>query len=212
MLGTLRTASARAALGAWRFPHRVSEHEDERRSHRRAGRLWQDGPSRLGPSSDIIDDRGHFDGVASLQHDARVLRVLTRARYLGGLRGHLRGGSERVLVYGTGGAAWPSVDHQFTSSNGVNTFVPAKDDIRGETAWGYQAGGGVEVRLGAHWSVSGEYYCSRVERQGRRDRTVSGPGAADQRVHPCERRRYRLAPRGSFEFETITPVGLSYRF
>ena len=57
-------------------------------------------------------------------------------------------GAGRYLLYGTGGLARASVEHTFTTSNAVNTFVPAGND----GVWGYQAGAGVEIRAGHWWS------------------------------------------------------------
>lgn len=142
-------------------------------------------------ATDIIDGVSAFSTTPAFDAFSRELT------YVGGLRGGVGGGNDRVLVYGTGGAAWGSVDHLFTSSNGVNTFVPAKDEIRSEVAWGYQAGGGIEVRLGRALERHRRVPVHELERRGRRDRTVPGSGARDQPVHPCERRRYRPPPRGS---------------
>ena len=71
-------------------------------------------------------------------------------------------------------------------------------------AWGYQAGGGIEVRLGAHWSVSGEYLFTSLN--DRVDGTVDGLRARRQRptLHPRERRRYPdLRREDRFEFEIL---------
>ena len=162
----------------------------------RAGYDWQMRGLVLGALVDV-STTDVIDGVSAFSTTPAFYAFSRELNYVGGLRGRLGGGSDRVLVYGTGGAAWGSVDHQFTSSNGVNTFVPAKDEIRSEMAWGYQAGGGIEVRRGRALARQRRVPVHELERQGRRDRTVSGPGAGDQPVHPCERRRYRPATRGS---------------
>ena len=176
----------------------------------RAGYDWQMGGLVFGALVDISATE-IIDGVSAFSTTPAFYAFSRELKYVGGLRGRLGGGSDRVLVYGTGGAAWGSVDHQFTSSNGVNTFVPAKDEIRSEMAWGYQAGGGIEVRLGAHWSVSGEYLFTSLN--DKVDGTVrsQGPAPATNPFILVNAAGTDLRREDRFEFETLR-VGLSYRF
>ena len=176
----------------------------------RAGYDWQKRGLVFGALVDI-STTDVSDGVSAFSTTPAFYAFSRELNYVGGLRGRLGGGSDRVLVYGTGGAAWASVDHRFTSSNGVNTFVPAKDEIRSEMAWGYQAGGGIEVRLGAHWRVSGEYLFTSVD--DKVDGTVrsQGPAPATNPFILVNAAGTDLRREDRFEFETIR-VGLSYRF
>ena len=176
----------------------------------RAGYDWQMGGLVFGALVDI-STTDVIDGVSAFSTTPAFYAFSRELKYVGGLRGRLGGGSDRVLVYGTGGAAWGSVDHQFTSSNGVNTFVPAKDEIRSEMAWGYQAGGGIEVRLGAHWSISGEYLFTSLN--DKVDGTVrsQGPAPATNPFILVNAAGTDLRREDRFEFETLR-VGLSYRF
>ena len=183
----------------------------------RAGYDWQKGGFVFGAlvdisMTDVIDGVSAFSTTPAFYAFSRDLKYVGGLRgRLGGLRGRLGGGSDRVLVYGTGGAAWGSVDHQFTSSNGVNTFVPAKDEIRSEIAWGYQAGGGIEVRLGAYWSVGGEYLFTSLNDEA--DGTVrsQGPAPATNAFILVNAAGTDLRREDRLEFETIR-VGISYRF
>ena len=176
----------------------------------RAGYDWQMRGLVFGALVDISTS-DVIDGVSAFSTTPAFYAFSRELKYVGGLRGRLGGGSHRVLVYGTGGAAWGSVDHQFTSSNGVNTFVPAKDEIRSEMAWGYQAGGGIEVRLGAHWSVSGEYLFTSLN--DKEDGTVrsQGPAPATNPFILVNAAGTDLRREDRFQFETLR-VGLSYRF
>ena len=187
------------------------EDEDGNDFGGRAGYDWQMGGFVIGALVDISATNDIIDGVSAFSTTPAFYAFSRELTYVGGLRGRVGGGSNRVLVYGTGGAAWGGVDHQFTSSNGVNTFVPAKDEIRSEMAWGYQAGGGVEVRLGSHWSVTGEYLFTSLD--DKEDGTVRSQGPA-----PATNPFILVNPAGTdlrredrFEFETLR-VGLSYRF
>lgn len=62
------------------------------------------------------------------------------------------------LPYATGGLARAKVDHSFSSTNTVNTFVPGDD---GKIS-GYQLGGGLERRMGA-MTVGVEYLYTRLD-------------------------------------------------
>src|SRR4029453_15927412 len=76
---------------------------------------------------------------------------ITPARYaftrelswLAALRARVGAGGGRFLVYATGGGVRGSIENTFATSNVVNTFVPSNHD----SAWGYQAGGGLEYRF-----------------------------------------------------------------
>ena len=176
----------------------------------RAGYDRQMGGLVLGALVDISTTEV-VDGVSAFSTTPAFYAFSRELKYVGGLRGRVGGGSDRILVYGTGGAAWGSVDHQFTSSNGVNTFVPTKDESRSATAWGYQAGGGIEVRLGAHWRVSGEYLFTSLN--DKVDGTVrsQGPAPATNPFILVNAAGTDLRREDRFEFETLR-AGLSYRF
>ena len=138
--------------------------------------------------------------------------------YVAAFRGRAGFGNSRVLVYGTGGAAWASVDQQFTTSNTVNTFVRSSessgdDDVAGtsQAAWGYQAGGGVEFRIGARWSVTGEYLFTSIDDRESSAVRSQGPAPATNpfiRVNPAGTDLQRSE---KFDFQNVK-FGLSYRF
>lgn len=66
---------------------------------------------------------------------------------------------EKTLFYATGGGAYAKIDSSFTTSNGANSFAVSGDDM----AWGWQAGGGVEQKLGNNFSIGLEYLYSRYD-------------------------------------------------
>lgn len=66
--------------------------------------------------------------------------------------GYTPGGG--VLFYATGGGSYARIEHSFTTTNTANSFTPNNDD---DMVWGYQAGGGAEIKLGAHLKLGMEY-------------------------------------------------------
>ncbi|HEY0622621.1 outer membrane protein [Sphingomonas sp.] len=74
----------------------------------------------------------------------------------------LRGGytvGPKTLLYATGGGAYAKIGHKFATSNTANSFEITGDD----NAWGWQAGGGLEQKLGRNFSVGVEYLYSRYD-------------------------------------------------
>ncbi|MFL9840956.1 hypothetical protein ABS767_08290 [Sphingomonas sp. ST-64] len=79
---------------------------------------------------------------------------------------------ESTLFYATGGGAYAKIDHSFSTSNGANSFAVTGDD----EAWGWQAGGGIEQKLGRNFSVGLEYLYSRYDDDD--SRVAVGQGTA----------------------------------
>lgn len=67
---------------------------------------------------------------------------------------------DSALFYGTGGISYAKIDQTFTTTNTANSFTQVND---GEMAWGYQAGGGVEVALSRGLSLGMEYLYSQYK-------------------------------------------------
>ena len=63
------------------------------------------------------------------------------------------------LPYVTGGYARAKVDHSFTTTNAVNTFVPRD----GGKISGFQFGGGLERRIGPNLTLGVEYLYTRLD-------------------------------------------------
>jgi outer membrane immunogenic protein len=59
-----------------------------------------------------------------------------------------------LMAYATGGAAWARIDYSASNNNGGGYITSA--DI-GHTAFGYTAGGGLELAITNCWSVRAEY-------------------------------------------------------
>lgn len=66
--------------------------------------------------------------------------------------------NSQTLFYGTGGVAYARVDHAFTTTNVTNSFTASDEE---DNVWGWQAGGGVEQKLGRNLSFGLEYLYNR---------------------------------------------------
>lgn len=128
--------------------------------------------------------------------------------YLASLRGRVGFGADRMLVYATGGVVSATVEHSFSTSNVVNTFV-----ARGTTerAWGFQGGGGIEFRIAPRVSVTGEYLFTRLDDEA--DATVrsQGPAPATNAFILVNAAGTDMQRSSGFEFQAIR-VGLNFRF
>ncbi|MBZ5700579.1 MAG: outer membrane beta-barrel protein [Acidobacteriia bacterium] len=63
--------------------------------------------------------------------------------------------SGRALVYGTAGLAMTNLNYQATFTDTYATAAESGGVNKTQTGWA--AGGGVEYRVGSHWSLTGEY-------------------------------------------------------
>ena len=62
-----------------------------------------------------------------------------------------------TLFYATGGATYGRIDNSFATTNTANSFTGRGDDM----SWGWQAGGGVEQKIGRNFSIGLEYLYTR---------------------------------------------------
>lgn len=85
-----------------------------------------------------------------------------------------------TLFYGTAGPGYARINRDFTSSQNTNQF-----EQRGKrNQWGLQAGGGVEQRLGEHFSIGLEYMFHQYKDDDFRVRAVSATGAVTPFTNP----------------------------
>ena len=186
------------------------EDEDGLDAGGRAGYDWQRGMLVVGALVDV-SRTDVTDGVSAFSTTPAFYAFSRELKAVGGLRGRIGVGNQRLLVYGTGGGAWGRIEHLFTTSNGVNTFVPGKDQPRTENSWGYQAGGGLEVRLGGRWSLTGEYLFTSLDDGDEGTVRSQGPAAATNPFILVNASGTDLQRSDRFEFQAVR-VGLSYRF
>jgi outer membrane immunogenic protein len=183
----------------------------------RAGYDWQVGRFVAGGLVDV-SRTDVTDNVTAFSTTPAFYAFTRRLDYSAGFRGRAGIASGRLLLYGTGGAAWARIGQRFTTSNAVNTFVAINQngdvDDEGfvsEGAWGYQAGGGAELRLVGRLTLNAEYLFSSFD--NREDSIVRSQGPA-----PATNAFILVNPGGTsfqrtdrFEFQSVR-VGVNVRF
>ncbi len=182
----------------------------------RVGYDWQRGHVVFGgladvSRTDVVDSATAFSITPAFYSFTRELNVVT------GLRGRVGFGSDRVLVYGTGGGAWGNVKQRFTTSNAVNTFVLSGDDAAddglgsSQSVWGYQAGAGLEFKFSGRWSMTGEYLFTSLDNREESGIRAQGPAPATNPFILANAAGTNFQRREPFEFHAVR-FGLSYRF
>lgn len=159
-----------------------------------------------------------IDGVTAFSTTPAFYSFARKLTYVVGVRGRVGVGIDRLLVYGTGGSAWGNIEQPFATSNRVNTFVATSQDDYADdgeaphkSVWGYQAGGGVEFRLAARWSLTGEYLFTSIDNRGASTIRAQGPAPATNPFILVNAAGTDLQRTEKFEFQAVR-AGLSYRF
>ena len=174
----------------------------------RAGYDWQNGALVYGLLGEIARG-GLTDSVTAFSTTPAFYTMRRELETSYALRGRVgfSFGDDRNLLYATAGYAWASVRNDFSTSNGVNTFVGNGDS----DASGAQYGMGYERRFGEAFTVGLEYLVSDFADEDYRVR-AQGPAAATNPfllVNPAGT-DFR---RGNDEFEVDSlRLTLNYRF
>ncbi len=114
--------------------------------------------------------------------------------------------SDSFMAYATGGVVFGDIDHSFTTTNGVNTFVLNDDDDN----IGYQIGAGAEYRLTDNISLSLEYLYTSFGDDDTTVRAAGGPVGATFVANNPLGTDFRVAD-DEFDYHTVM-VGVNYRF
>lgn len=112
------------------------------------------------------------DSVSAYSTTPAFYTMTRRLRDNAGLRARLGYDFGGTLIYGTGGGAWGKVRNSFTTSNVTNAFTTNGND----DAWGYKYGGGIEQKIGDHFSVGAQYMFTSLKDDGYR--VTAAPGTA----------------------------------
>ncbi|WP_290890638.1 outer membrane beta-barrel protein [Arenimonas sp.] len=174
----------------------------------RLGYDWQDGALVYGVLGEVARG-GLTDSVTAFSTTPAFYTMRRELETSYALRGRvgLSFGDDRNLLYATAGYAWASVRNDFSTSNGVNTFVANGDS----DASGAQVGLGYERRIGDAFSVGLEYLRTDFEDEDYRVR-AQGPAAATNPfllVNP-DGTDFRRS-NGDIEVESVR-LTLNYRF
>jgi outer membrane immunogenic protein len=172
----------------------------------RGGYDWQMGRIVFGGLGEIswMEQIGSVSAFSTTPAFYTFTREL---KWLGGFRGRAGYGAGRYLVYGTGGLAAAGVEHSFATSNVVNTFVPTGH----EDVWGYQAGAGLELRVGGRWSLGTEYLLTSLDDRDEFTVRVQGPAPATNPFILTNAAGTDLRRSDQFDFHTLRFTA-SYRF
>ena len=137
----------------------------------RIGYDWQSGGMVFGVLGEF--SRADIqDSVSGFSTTPARYTMNREVNYVTAVRGRLGFTADPVLVYATAGIAWADVEHDFTTSNGANSFTERGDD----SAQGYQLGAGVDWAMSDRMSFGAEYVWTELEDD---DYTVrAGPGSA----------------------------------
>jgi outer membrane immunogenic protein len=115
---------------------------------------WQRGPWVFGPAIDVS-----VSGVRGEHPGARFTGGLApesdrgEIKYLGTITGRVGRARGRALVFARAGAAWARTRYALEGYLAEGAELAADSMTR----WGWTVGGGLELRLAAHWSAAVEY-------------------------------------------------------
>jgi len=171
----------------------------------RLGYDWQFGNIVVGALGEysgnaIIDSVSAFSTTPARYTMTRELETVAALRLRGGFA------FSNLLVFATGGYAWAQIDHEFSTSNGVNTFTETDD---GE-ADGYQYGAGAEWAFTPRWRVGAEYIRTNLD-DGDYTVRASGPAPVDNPFILVNAAGTDFTrSNDEFEFDSVR-VTLSYR-
>jgi outer membrane immunogenic protein len=108
----------------------------------------------------VIGLEGTVDGASS---DTTVfdpfsgIAVRSRADVQGSIRGRLGVAFDRILIYGTGGAAFAEVKNDYTDTFGTFTGLAGTLEGISKTRSGWTVGGGFAYAITNNWSIGAEY-------------------------------------------------------
>lgn len=152
------------------------------------------------------------DGVSAFSTTPASYTFTRTLEMLAGVRGRIGIGGERMMAYGTGGIAWGWVEQRFSSSNTVNRFVAiSRDDSDTQRADGYQAGGGVEFRLGERVGLGAEYLFTSLDDRDDAVIRAQGPAPATNPFILVNGQGTDLRRSERFDIQSLR-LTLSYRF
>jgi outer membrane immunogenic protein len=129
----------------------------------------------------VIGLEGTVDGSSLTGTRTSVTGVTMRIRTetQGSLRARIGVAWDRLLIYGTGGAAFAGQDDTYTTVFGTPFFINEKDS---KTRTGWTVGGGFDYALTNNWSVGVEYRYSDFGRTTDFPAVVFGTAVTDGNV------------------------------
>jgi outer membrane immunogenic protein len=171
----------------------------------RLGYDWQTGRMVLGlvaegSTADVTDSVSAFSVTPARYAFTRELG------WMGAVRARVGVGTSRALFYATGGGVYGSIENTFNTSNAVNTFVRSDAD----SAWGFQAGGGLEYRF-SKLSLGAEYLYTSLDDEDEYSVRVMGPAPATNAFILTNPNGTDFRRAEAFKFSSVRLV-VGYRF
>jgi opacity protein-like surface antigen len=208
-------------------PTPASECEDDEEGFVLGGRVgydWRRDTLLFGVVGDVSWPEV-TDGVSAFSTTPAFYAFTRELNVLAGLRGRVGVGNDTVMVYGTAGVAFGWVEHSFSTSNAVNTFVPVNrndndddEDDEGEDedgerdgTPGYQMGAGVEFRLSDRVFLTGEYLFTSLDDRDDGIIRAQGPAPAGNPFLLVDPDGTDLTRSDRFAIHAVT-VGVNFRF
>lgn len=118
----------------------------------RIGFDLQKGPFVIGALAEFGDSR-ISDSVSAFSTTPASYTLTRSVNWEGGLRGRVGFAARNTLFYGTGGAGYARIKSDFSTTNTANAFAVTGT----RNKWGIQYGGGIEQKIGRHFSIGLEY-------------------------------------------------------
>jgi outer membrane immunogenic protein len=115
------------------------------------GYNWQYTPFVFGVEGDV--DGSSYSGTGL--DNTGELQATTRIPIEGSIRARVGFAWDRVLIYGTGGVAFASIQNTFDGLG--SPYVVGGSDSQTTGRVGWTAGGGIEYAIVNNWSVRAEY-------------------------------------------------------
>ncbi|RYD63230.1 MAG: hypothetical protein EOP58_11790 [Sphingomonadales bacterium] len=147
-----------------------------------------------------------MDSVTAFSTTPAFYTMSREYRYGANVRaraGYTRGDT---MVYATGGGSWASVYKRFATNNVANTFSFDRRD----NAYGWNAGGGIEQRIGDHFSIGAMYLFTGLNDKNRDVNVSGGPATSPFRLVNASGTDMRRAGK-YFYFSTVNIVA-NWRF
>lgn len=114
------------------------------------------------------------DSVSSFSTTPASYTLTRKVDWEGAVRARAGYARNTTLFYATGGAGYARISRSFSTTNTANNF-----DVSGDREkFGWQAGGGIEQKVGRNISVGLEYLFHRYKDDDTRVRVTQGTAAA----------------------------------
>ena len=115
------------------------------------------------------------DSVSSFSTTPASYTLTRRVNWEGAARARAGYARNTTLFYATGGAGYVQINRSFTTTNTLNAF-----QVRGDRKQlGWQAGGGIEQKIGRNISIGLEYLFHRYNDDDTRVRVTQGTALAN---------------------------------